>query len=128
LSRQLPDLESAAARSVQEHIAGLGERGEGWVASGMTRLRGESCPFCAQGLGGSPLISHYQAYFSQEYRALKQQIDQTIHQLAATHSGDVMAAFERSVAQAVQTQPFSSRFTRVEPLAIDTAAGLENRV
>lgn len=122
LSRQLRDLESAAARRVQEHIASLGQRGEEWVAGGMGRLRGETCPFCAQALGGSPLIAHYQAYFSQEYRALKQEIDQAIQQLAAAHSGEMMAAFERSVAQAAQTQQFWSRFARVEPIVLDTAA------
>lgn len=122
LGRQLANLEAAAARRVQEHIAGLGTRGEEWVASGMTRVRGEECPFCAQGLGGSPLIAHYQAYFSQEYRALKQEIDQTIQQINAAHSGDMMAAFERSVAQAAQTHQFWSRFAGIEPVAIDTAA------
>lgn len=122
LSRQLRDLESAAARRVQEHIASLGQRGEEWVASGMGRLRGDACPFCAQALGGSPLIAHYQAYFSQEYSTLRQEIDQTIQQLTAAHSGEMMATFERSVAQAVQTQQFWCRFARVEPIVLDTAA------
>lgn len=122
LDRRLANLEAAAARRVQEHIAGLGARGEEWVASGMTRVHGDACPFCAQALGGSPLIAHYQAYFSQEYRALNQEIDQAIQRLAAAHSGDMAAAFERAVAQATQTQQFWSRFTRIEPVAIDTAA------
>lgn len=121
LGRGIANLEAAAALRVQGHIAGLGARGEEWVASGMTRLHGDECPFCAQGLETSPLIAHYQAYFSQEYQTLKQEIDRTIQQLDATHSGDMMAAFERSVAQAAQTQQFWSRFAGIEPVAIDTA-------
>lgn len=121
LGRQLANLEAAAAHRVQGHIADLGARGEEWVASGMTRVRGGECPFCAQELSGSPLIAHYQAYFSQEYQALKQEIDQTIRQINVAHSGDMMAAFERSVAQAAQTRQFWSRFAGIEPVAIDTA-------
>ncbi len=121
LSRQLRDLEMAAAHRVQEHLASIGERGEAWIASGMSRVRGDTCPFCAQDLRGSPLIAHYQAYFSDHYRALRGEIDHAIQVLTATHSGDVVAAFERSVAQAAQTRQFWSRFTRIDEIAIDTA-------
>jgi wobble nucleotide-excising tRNase len=120
LARQLPDLQAAAARQVQQHISSLGDRGEAWLGSGMNRIREDSCPFCAQNLGGSPLIAHYQAYFSEAYRDLKDEIDRALQQLQTTHAGDVPAAFERSVAQASDAQRFWSQFVQFEQFAIET--------
>lgn len=121
LSRRLQDLESAAAREVQEHISGLGERGESWVANGMTRIHAPTCPFCAQSISDSSLIAHYQAYFSDAYRNLKREIDETAQNLDRSHMGDAAAAFERAIAQAAQIQQFWSRFMHVDPVNPDTA-------
>ncbi|MEP7216837.1 MAG: AAA family ATPase [Anaerolineaceae bacterium] len=122
LARHLPDLEAAAAQRVQGHLRSLGRDGETWVGSGLGRIRENECPFCAQSLNGSPLIAHYQAYFSETYRGLKSAIDEAIRALTAAHSGDVVAAFERNVAQAAQGQQFWARFTPINAINIDTAA------
>ena len=60
MTRDLPDLDRAAAERVQNHIAMLGDGGEAWVASGVERIlggaaepQGKPCPFCAQDLAGS---------------------------------------------------------------------------
>lgn len=122
LPLQLPDLEAAAARRVQHHLRSIGGDGEAWVGNGVGRISGNECPFCAQSLDGSPLIAHYQAYFSEAYRGLKATIDEAIHALTAAHSGDVVAAFEREVAQAAQGQQFWARFTPIDAITIDTGA------
>ncbi len=129
LGRGLPALEAEAAARVQAHFAGLGRGGEAWVADGMHRIAGASaghehaiCPFCAQSLAGSPLIAHYQAYFSEAYGALRKAIEDQIVELTAAQGGEVVAAFERAVAEAVQRQQFWSRFTEVDSIPLDTAA------
>lgn len=122
LLRHLPDLEAAAAQQVQDHLRSLGRDGEAWVGSGVGRIKENKCPFCAQSLNCSPLIAHYQAYFSEAYRGLKSAVDQAIHSLTAAHSGDVVAAFERDVAQAAQGQQFWARFMPIDTITIDTAA------
>ena len=121
LSTQLPDLQTAAATRVQEHLASIGEHGEGWVGEGMGRIRGDQCPFCAQSLAGSSLIAHYQAYFSAAYHEHKTNIDDAIRLLRTTHRGDVVAAFERSIAKSSNTQQFWSRFLDIKDIALDTA-------
>ena len=121
LSTRLPDLETAAAARVQEHLARIGERGENWVGEGMDRRRGEHCPFCGQNLRGSPLIEHYQAYFSAAYRGLRTNIDDTIRSLRAAHRGDVIAEFERSIRSVSETQRYWSRFLEIDEIALDTA-------
>lgn len=129
LGRQLPDLEAAAAARVRDHLRSLGRGGEAWVADGMMRVAqvsegraGEVCPFCAQDLPGSPLIAHYQAYFSAAYDTLKTAITQAGQAINQEHAGDVPAAFERAVRVADQTRAFWAAFTEMPAIDIDTAA------
>ncbi|MGX7742327.1 AAA family ATPase [Rhodopseudomonas parapalustris] len=128
LGRDLADLEAAAAARVKEHLRRLGEGGEDWVANGMPRISrasdgraNEVCPFCEQDLRGSQLIRHYQAYFSEEYEALKAAITAAGRGIHAAHGGDIPAAFERAVRVAVQNREFWSEFTDVPEIDLDTA-------
>ena len=129
LGRSLADLEAAAAERVSTHIAKLGRDGESWVSDGMARIEpvsedveGEICPFCAQDLGGSELIEHYRAYFSQEYEGLKTAIRQAGVMVQATHAGDIPPAFERDVRTAVQAHEFWKDFSELPAIDLDTAA------
>ncbi len=129
LGRALPALEADAAARVRMHLRRLGEGGEAWVGEGMTRIAGaaedqpgETCPFCAQDLGASPLIRHYQAYFSDAYGELREAINQSGQGITATHGGDVPAAFERAVRVAVENCGFWRSFTDISDMDVDTAA------
>jgi wobble nucleotide-excising tRNase len=128
LAARLPELEAAAAAQVQEHIRELGDDGEAWVDEGMRKLRSEaghdreSCPFCVQDLSGSPIIRHYQAYFSEAYERLRASIMQLGRQIGATHGGDTPAAFERWFRLSVQSREFWSKFTEIPEVDLDTAA------
>ena len=66
LARDLPSLDRDATAKVQAHLATLGSEGERWAAEGMTLMQNReqeppagNCPFCAQPLGGSSVITHY---------------------------------------------------------------------
>ncbi|HEX4182428.1 MAG TPA: hypothetical protein VHY34_04155, partial [Caulobacteraceae bacterium] len=129
LARNLPDLEAAAAARVREHLRSLGRGGEAWVGDGMGRVAGasegkghEACPFCAQDLAGSPLIQHYQAYFSEGYGALKAAITEAGQGINTAHGGDVPAAFERTIRVAFENREFWRAFTDVPDIDVDTAA------
>lgn len=128
LARTLPDLEAEAVARVRAHLRSIGRGGENWVGDGMTWIAPASeehdhevCPFCAQALAGSPVIRHYQAYFSDAYRDLRAAIVDTGQALNATHGGEIPAAFERAVRVAGQTRAFWSAFTDVSEVNIDTA-------
>lgn len=129
LARSLPDLEAAAAEQVREHIVRLGRGGEAWVSDGMARIElisegqdGEICPFCTQDLGGSDVIGHYRAYFSQAYEDLKLEIRQIGVAVRDTHSGDIPSAFERDIRTAVQAHEFWKDFADLPEIEVDTAA------
>lgn len=129
LARSLPDLEAAAAALVKDHLRKLGRGGESWIAEGVPRIQAASvgldhkkCPFCAQDLAGSTLISHYQAYFSASYSDMKSDIRTLGTGVAAEHGGEVMAGFERSVRDASETRNFWKTFTPIPKIHVDTAA------
>ena len=77
LAKGLPALDAAALARVQAHLHMLGSDGEGWVADGLRLLdEGElseanDCPFCAQDLEDSPVLTHYRIYFAEAYNGLK---------------------------------------------------------
>lgn len=129
LGQTLADLEAEAASRVREHLVSLGRGGEAWVADGMSRIAPASeaqteeiCPFCALDLHDSPLINHYQAYFSKAYEALKTTIRNTGIDCRDTHGGDVPSAFERNIRTAAQNREFWKEFADLPEIAVDTAA------
>jgi|SRR5665213_2888022 len=127
LARGLPELDANALNRVQTHMARLGRGGEAWVGQGMEltdKLRSEGhadCPFCAQNLHGSPVLAHYRTYFGEAYNGLKAQITVAIRSFAAAHAGDVPAAFERAVREAVERHGFWKDFASLPLIEIDTA-------
>jgi wobble nucleotide-excising tRNase len=125
LSSDLPELENTAAARVQAHLDRLGDGGEDWVADGVTRATrlsaDASCPFCAQDLAASTLITHYRAYFGEAYGALKQAVSTQFQAINAAHGGDIPAAFERAVRIAVESREFWRSFAEVPEIALDTA-------
>lgn len=131
LARTLPDVQAETAARVREHLRQLGRGGEAWIGEGMSRIAGEghdanTCPFCAQDLAGSPLIHHYEVYFSEAYNGLKSAITQIGQGIAADHGGEIQAAFERAVRVAVQNREFWRGFMDVPGFDVDTAAILRN--
>ncbi len=128
LARGLPDLEAEAAARVQAHLAKLGAGGERWVAEGVQRQQrladggAAECPYCAQALAGSPVIGHYQAYFSAGYAALKDEIAQALRAAEAAHGGDQLAAYERRTREIAAAREFWRDYLDVPAYAPDTAA------
>lgn len=129
LSRGLPELEKEAAARVRDHLANAGRNAETWVAEGLphvaaiTEATGRyDCPFCAQDLGSSPVICHYQAYFSDSYTRLREEVTERGKALNHDFGGDVAAAYERAIARLNETRSFWSRFSDIPEQTFDTAA------
>ena len=126
LGTTVETLDARANARVQEHLATLDVGGEAWVSEGMRRLAvGEDdphCPFCAQGLIGSPVIAHYRAYFGAEYAQLQASIADYLDWLDGSFGGDELAGFERDFRTWVETRQFWSNFSEVAEISIDTSA------
>jgi wobble nucleotide-excising tRNase len=124
LARDLPGVDAAAARRVQQHLARLPAGSEAWVSDGMRRVPsdGRECPFCAQDLRGSPVLMHYRAFFSLEYRNLKDSISRLRETHEQAHSDNGLALLERTLRLAGERRAFWARFADVPGIAFDTAA------
>ena len=128
LRHDLPAVDAATLARVQDHLTGLGQGGEAWIADGIRRMPPSQgtdapgkCPFCAQDLRGSPILAHYRAYFSDAYASLKRAVADAIRTVEQAHGGDVPAGLERSVRVAIERRQFWSRFCEVAEVTIDTA-------
>jgi len=126
LARTLVDLDAVAAARVQEHISGLPPASESWLGRGMEILSADpardSCPFCAQTLGGSPVIEHYRAYFSEGYEALKRDIGAVQIEITRLHGGNAPANFERSIRALVERRGFWKDFCELPEVTLDSGA------
>ena len=128
LQAGVPELDAAAVARVQEHLATSGRNAEEWIGEGMRRQAerpqqvADDCVFCAQNLGGSPVIGHYRAFFSDEYRTLQRSITGASAGLNQTHADNVATALERFVRVLGERRQFWGRFAELRPIHIDTAA------
>ena len=73
-------------------------------------------------MAGSPLLRHYQAYFSAAYEALKRDVSQQMQALNNAHGGLAALTFERSVREAEQRRAFWSAFLDAPEITIDSVA------
>ena len=127
LQAGVPELDAAAAARVQDHLATSGRNAEEWIGEGMRRQAerppqvADECVFCAQNLGGSAVIGHYRAFFSDAYRTLQRNIVGASGALNQTHADNVATALERSVRVLGERRQFWSRFAELPPIQIDTA-------
>ncbi|MGH8628229.1 MAG: AAA family ATPase, partial [Gammaproteobacteria bacterium] len=129
LRQDLPALDSATLGRIQAHLACIGQGGEAWVADGIRRtaqgqgaVGSDACPFCGQALGGSALIQHYRAYFSDAYASLKRDVSAALAAVNQIHGREVPAGFERALRVTVERRQFWSRFCEVPEVTLDTAA------
>lgn len=126
LQLDLPNLQKEAATKVQQHLTKLGAKAEEWVGDGMGMIPStandgrEICPFCAQDLKNSEIITHYQGYFSEAYAALKKSIIDLGKKISSAHNADIQTAFERSIQGLQQDIIFWQKFTDVPKIDIDT--------
>ncbi|MAU40156.1 MAG: hypothetical protein CMF31_00875 [Kordiimonas sp.] len=128
LEKNLPDLEVEAAEQVQEHISSIGKNGESWIADGIVRIDAvieatgdNDCPFCAQSLEKSTVITHYQSYFSEAYKNLREEITGTGKSLSKNFGDNIPAAYERAIAGVNEAKNFWSKFVDIPEVTFDTA-------
>jgi wobble nucleotide-excising tRNase len=128
LSSGLADLEAAAAARVQAHLQSIGANAERWVADGMARQNAvtdagaNTCVFCAQDLSGSPVITHYRAFFGEAYCAHQQTIREAESGFNQTHSPTAALPFERSVRKLTEQRGFWAAFGEIPEFNFDSAA------
>ena len=126
LAQELATIDEAARDLLQDHFGNLGSKGETWIAERMTSQSSKEadkiamCPFCGQDLAGVALVDHYRAYFSEEYKHLKDQISGMLAKYEGEADSAKALEFERGVREAIEGRQFWSEFATLPDVAIDT--------
>jgi len=128
LALDLQSLDTAAVARVQEHLSQMPAGSEAWVADGMRRIPtgGKECPFCAQDMTASPVLTHYRAFFGEEYRNLKESIGRLARGIDETHSDNGPISFERALRSASERRMFWARFADMPEIALDSTVVVED--
>lgn len=128
LQAGVPELDAAAVDRVQKHLATIGRNAEEWIGEGMRRQAerplqvADDCVFCAQNLGGSQVIGHYRAFFSEGYRTLQRNIGEVSAGLDRVHADNVATTLERSARLIGERRQFWTRFAELPQIQLDTAS------
>ncbi len=122
LAAEMAAMAATAEERVKEHFAQLSEGGESWIQKGVRHLSPSSnrCPFCGQDLTSSTLISHYSAYFNDEYSRHKQEVTDTIARVREVHSQGAQADFEKAVGQLRIGMTYWEKFIALPEIGLDT--------
>lgn len=76
IAKSIEEISKDAERVVQDHIEQhTNNVSKEWIASGLQYSKDDVCPFCAQSIEKSKVVSAYKSYFSQSYTQLKSEID-----------------------------------------------------
>ena len=125
LASTLETLEQDALLRIQEHFNRIGDESEAWVERGIQFVAEvepskPACPFCGQSIDNSSLIAHYQAYFSESYKTLKERINCTLEDIRNRFGANLRAEIEQQLRIVGERQQFWGRFCQVNPIDLDT--------
>ena len=131
LQKDLPDLEQDAESMVKAHFLKLGVGAQGWVSDGANKFEpiysekdDEICPFCAQSLENSTLISHYKDYFSSAYNNLKAEINTLGIKTKAEHDDTILVAFGQAVSAIKEATVFWKEHINISDVDVATIDGI----
>lgn len=115
LSKTLEEISAEADLKIKEQIANhqMHDRGEAWLAEGLTYNPDQHCPFCGQNTGDLPLISAYRQLFSDAYRALYQEIIQLRNDIEITLGEAALAVLGQTFANNGAHAEFWGQFTEL---------------
>lgn len=123
LDRTLEDVSRDAEQIVRAHITshGIAEHGEKWIATGLSQLIGESCPFCGQSIRDLSLLAAYRAFFNESYRQLQNDLARYRSNAADLFSEEKIRLLKTQVAGNLTSADLWGRYVAIsKPEFLDT--------
>ncbi len=128
LAKTIEDVSAKADEAIRKHMSQhMREADEMWLGRGVKLVSGDACPFCAQTLSGSELLTAYRMFFSEQYRALKEEIDQFTKAVRRFADEDTLHTLHRTTAENARLLDEWKKYISVseeptlDPVRIDTA-------
>ena len=125
LAATIETVSADAVRRVSAHIEAhaMHERGEAWISEGRSYISDETCPFCGQSLNGVTIIEAYNAYFSQAYHALRQQITEIRNNIETTLGDRALAQAEKPLDLNDANTELWTRYCEISRPALQSPGG-----
>ena len=101
LAKTFGNVAADAEQRIAAHVARhpMQEKGEIWLTEGLSYIAHEECPFCGQGLGGIELIEAYKSFFSKEYHALRDEVNQMNGTVERSIGDRISATLDQTILQ-----------------------------
>jgi wobble nucleotide-excising tRNase len=123
LGRTLEDVSRDAEQIVRAHITshGMAEHGEKWIATGLSHVTGEICPFCGQSIRDQNLLTAYRAFFNESYRQLQSELARYRSNTADLFSEEKIQLLKTQVAGNLTSADLWGRYVAIsKPEFLDT--------
>lgn len=127
LTKGLPELAAEATDRVNSQMMKHNFHGEGeaWLATGLSHIAENDCPFCGQSVAGNVLIEAYQGFFSEAYAAHVKTIQDMIVAITSGIGPSASLKVSQGVAKATADAEFWQRYIAkgvVMPTDLNSAA------
>jgi wobble nucleotide-excising tRNase len=108
-----------AEQRIVKHLAAhdMADAGNEWIIHGLDHTD-KTCPFCNQGVEGSPLIAAYKAVFSDSYKGLRDRISAAQKRIEQTFGDNALGKFDAFAAQHNGAVEFWSRYCTLDTAAL----------
>jgi wobble nucleotide-excising tRNase len=121
LDRSLEQIASDLEQTIHAHMQRcLRTPDQAWLSRGVALSLGEHCPFCGQDLATSALRSSLSAYFSEEYRRLKSEVESLASAVNGFASDGQRERFAREVERNDTAADYWSRYVEGTRPAINS--------
>jgi len=133
LGKTIEGVAADAEERIGKHLEKHKMESEAWLSEGLGYVVEETCPFCGQGLAGSPVIGSFRSFFSEAYRAFQTELS-TLETLVTGISNDAtLLKVQKVIKDNATLVEFWKRYTdkpeptlsfddRIQPAAIKLRA------
>ena len=120
LAKNFAGTSTDVERRIAEHVARhqMETQGEAWLTDGLKYVAFEECPFCGQEIGGLDLIQAYRSFFSEEYHALRGEVNALSGEVVRAIGEWVSAAVDQVISQNANSIEFWREYCEIVPPAL----------
>lgn len=120
IAKSIEEVSKDAEKIVKEHIEQhTNNASKEWITAGLKFTKDNICPFCAQSLTPSKMISAYKTYFSLSYTQLKGEIDKLASDIANLYSEAAFLRIGHSVTNNNALSDYWKQYIKISNPSID---------
>lgn len=126
IAKSIEKISKDAEKIVKEHIEQhTNNAPKEWITSGLRYSKDNTCPFCAQSVEKSNIVSAYKSYFSQSYTQLKSEIDKLRSDLTNIYSEANLLRINHAITNNNSLCDYWKQYIKISNPALDIFSVIE---